>query len=76
MSIVDVKDKAEEIVKALELNESVTVLYQGEIKGVITPVKNKKILMVKEHPFFGSAEESSETVLEALQILRKPRYDL
>jgi len=38
-SIVDLRYKMNEVIKALERNETVTVLYHGKEKGVITPVK-------------------------------------
>ena len=31
---------------------------------------------VKDHPFFGMRKENDKTVLEELDDLRKPRYDL
>lgn len=75
-SIVDLRYKTNDILKALDRNESVTVLYHGKIKGVIKPVREKSELKIKDHPFFGMYEESEETVLEELENLRKPRHDL
>lgn len=75
-SIVDLRYKTNDILKALERNESVTVLYHGKVKGVIKPAREKSISKVKEHPFFGMHKEYEETVLEELENLRKPRYDL
>ena len=75
-SIVDLRYKTNDILKALDRNESVTVLYHGKIKGVIKPVKEKSELKVIEHPFFGMYQDSEESVLKELENLRKPRYDL
>ncbi len=75
-SIVDLRYKTTDILKALERNESVTVLYHGKVKGVIQPAKEQAALKVTEHPFFGMHKADEETVLEALESLRKPRYDL
>ena len=74
-SIVDLRYKTKEILKALEKNETVTVLYHGKVRGVIKPVKEKSLTKVKDHPFFGMAEKSSRTVLEELESLRKGRHD-
>jgi len=75
-SIVDLRYKTKEILKALGRNESVTVLYHGKIRGVIRPAREKSVSRVKNHPFFGMHKESEQTVLEELENLRKPRHDL
>ena len=75
-SIVDLRYKTNDILKALDRNESVTVLYHGKIKGVIKPARKKSELKIKDHPLFGMYGESEETVLEELENLRKPRHDL
>ncbi len=74
-SIVDLRYKTSEILKALDRNESVTVLYHGKVKGIIKPAREKLDLKVKDHPFFGMRSESEESVLEELENLRKPRHD-
>jgi len=74
-SIVDLRYKTKDILKALDRKESVTVLYHGKVKGVIKPVGTKTTLKVSDHPFFGMNPEPSETVLEELEDLRKTRYD-
>ncbi|MBL7685689.1 MAG: type II toxin-antitoxin system Phd/YefM family antitoxin [Deltaproteobacteria bacterium] len=51
-SIVDLRYKSAEILKALERRQPVNVLYHGKIKGVLAPYKNKSSLVVQKHPFF------------------------
>ena len=75
-SIVDLRYKTNDILKALDRNESVTVLYHGKVKGIIKPAREKSELKIKDHPFFGMCIESETTVLEELENLRKPRHDL
>ncbi|MBL3601516.1 MAG: type II toxin-antitoxin system Phd/YefM family antitoxin [gamma proteobacterium endosymbiont of Lamellibrachia anaximandri] len=75
-SIVDLRYKTNDILKALDRNESVTVLYHGKIKGVIKPAREKSELKIKDHPFFGMHQDSEETVLEEIESLRKSRHDL
>ncbi len=75
-SIVDLRYKTNDILKALDRNESVTVLYHGKIKGVIKPAREKTTSKIKDHPFFGMNKDSDETVLEELANLRKARHDL
>ena len=64
-----------DILKALDRNESVTVLYHDKAKGIIKPAREKKALKVKDRSFFKMYAESEEIVLEALDNLRKPRHD-
>ena len=75
-SIVDLRYKTKEILKALDKNESVTILYHGKIKGIIKPAREKTVLKIKDHAFFGMCRDSEETVLEELESMRKPRHDL
>jgi len=74
-SIVDLRYKTTDILKALDRNESVTVLYHGKIKGIIKPAKEKSKLKVKDHPFFSMYNDSEKSALEELDSLRRPRYD-
>ena len=74
-SIVDLRYKTKDILKALDRKESVTVLYHGKVKGVIKPVGAGTTLRISDHPFFGMNPDSSKTVLEELEGLRKSRYD-
>ena len=75
-SIVDLRYKTNDILKALDRNESVTVLYHGKIKGIIKPARKKSTSKVKDHPLFAMYKNSEQSVLEELENLRKPRYDL
>ena len=74
-SIVDLRYKTKDILKALERNESVTVLYHGKVRGIIKPVKVKSVTRIQDHPFFGMASRSEKTVPEELENLRKSRHD-
>ncbi|MDF1578475.1 MAG: hypothetical protein P1P81_08560 [Desulfobulbales bacterium] len=75
-TVVDLRYKMNDVLKALDRNERVTVLYRGKVKGVLIPTGEKKHLKVKEHPFFGmSAQDSSKSVSEIMDELRRPRYD-
>lgn len=75
-SIVDLRYRTNDILKALDRNESVTVLYHGKIKGIIQPARKKTASKIKDHPFFGMNRDSEETVLEELEKLRKTRHAL
>ena len=73
-SIVDLRYKTKEILRALERNETVTVLYHGKIKGIIRPAGKKPPASVKDHPFFGMHRDAEESVQDQVERLRKPRY--
>ena len=75
-SIVDLRYKTKDILKALERNESVTVLYHGKVKGIIKPARELPASKVKDHAFFGMSENTENTVLEELESLRGSRHDL
>ena len=75
-SIVDLRYRTTEILKALSRNESVTVLYHGKVKGVIQPARRTPASKVKDHPFFGMMKGTDETVPEEMEKLRKPRHDV
>ncbi len=75
-SIVDLRYKTSEVLKALERNESVTVLYHGKVKGVIKPVSEGSLVSTSKHPFFGMYRDAETSVLEELEQLRKRRHDV
>lgn len=73
-SIIDLRYKMKDVLKALDRKEEVTILYHGKVKGVIVPVNNKKKNKVKDHPFFGMLKSSKISVPEEIRSLRGPRY--
>ena len=74
-SIVDLRYKMKDVVKALERCEEVTVTYHGKVKGVIVPQKGKAAMKLTEHPFFGMRRDEQRSVTEVMDELRKGRYD-
>ena len=47
------------------------------IKGIIKPATQKSASKnIREHPFFSMNKNKEETVLDELENLRKPRYDI
>lgn len=75
-TVVDLRYKMNDVLKALDRNEKVTVLYRGKVKGVLIPSGQKRNIKIIDHPFFGmSSQDSDKSVLDELNDLRKPRYD-
>ncbi len=75
-TIVDLRYKMKKVLKALELNEEVTILYRGKVKGKIVPsTKDENEKKVKDHPFFGMNSEKEKSVLEELDDIRSSRVN-
>ena len=76
-TIVDLRYKMNDVLKALDRNEKVTILYRGKVKGIlISAEKQKQNLKISEHPFFGmTASITDKSVLDELDTLRGSRYD-
>ena len=75
-TVVDLRYKMKDVLKALDRNEKVTVLYHGKIKGIIIPAERKTHKKITDHPFFGmSSQNNKKSVLEELNDLRKSRYN-
>ncbi len=75
-TIVDLRYKMNDVLKALDRNEQVTVFYRGKAKGTLIPLGKKSQLKISEHPFFGMSLSSNEkTVQDVMDDLRSSRYD-
>jgi hypothetical protein len=62
-----------EILKAIDRNEEVTILYHGKVKGVIKPKISGDRRRISDHPFF-NMYQSKEAVHEVMADLRGDRY--
>ena len=71
-TIVDLRYHMNEVLKALERNESVSVLYRGTVKGVLRSVSDKPATRVMNHPFFGM-HKSGASVDKIMHDLRGGR---
>jgi len=74
-TVVDLRYKMKEILKALERREPVNIKYHGKVKGVITPVGSEKPGKISEHPFFGMNKDEKVPVAEQVDRLRGGRYN-
>ena len=71
-SILDLRYKMKEVLKALERNETVEILYHGKRKGLISPCRNKLKKKANTHLFFGM--KKTVDVTAQMNILRGDRY--
>jgi hypothetical protein len=75
-TVVDLRYKMNDVLKALDRNEKVTVLYRGKVKGILIPSGQKKQMKITDHPFFGmSSQVSKKSVLDEMADLRQGRYN-
>lgn len=76
-SIVDLRYRMNDILKALDRNESVEISHYGKIKGTIIPAgTNKKTTSIKEDEFFGFLRDQPDalSVEDTVNNLRTGRY--
>ncbi len=75
-TIVDLRYKMNDVLKALDRNEQVTVFYRGKAKGTLIPLGKKTRLKISDHPFFGmSSHDNEKTIQDVMDVLRGSRYD-
>jgi hypothetical protein len=74
-SVVDLRYKMNEVLKALDRRERVAITHHGKVKGIIEPVRSEATMKVEEHPFFNMIAENVGTVAEQMDKLRGSRYD-
>ena len=77
-SIVDLRYKMKDVLRALQRKEKVNILYHGELRGIILPIESANRhskLPVEKHPFFGMSKSSRESVEMTMNRIRRARYD-
>jgi antitoxin (DNA-binding transcriptional repressor) of toxin-antitoxin stability system len=73
-SIVDLRYKMKEILRALERRETVTILYHGKKKGTIVPAERDAEPRVTAHPFFGMRAGDAQSVEKVIDRFRGGRF--
>ena len=77
-SILDLRRRMGDVLRALEKNEPVTILHRGKEKGVIypSPVRQGRGIAVTQHPAFGMWKDRDDLrdVDRAVRKLRKARH--
>jgi prevent-host-death family protein len=75
-TIVDLRYKMKEVLKALDRKEPVTIVYHGKEKGVILPSGSHggNYQKAADHPFYGSAQSDAPDVAAQMEELRGGRY--
>jgi antitoxin (DNA-binding transcriptional repressor) of toxin-antitoxin stability system len=73
-SIVDLRYRMKDILRALERRETVTILYHGKVKGKIMPAERDAEPRVTSHPFFGMKADDARPVEQVVAELRGGRF--
>ncbi len=73
VSVIDLRYRMKEILKAIDRHEEVTILYHGKVKGVIKPKASGRNRRMSEHPFF-HVYQSKKAVNDVIADLRRDRY--
>jgi len=70
---VDLRRNMKDIMRAVERNEPVTVLYHGKEKAMIMPIEQASSASVRNHAFFGMNKDdvAVESIIDGL---RNGRY--
>jgi hypothetical protein len=62
-----------DVLKALDRNEDVDILYRGKTRGVLVAKVERTAGKISEHPFFNMSG-SKRSVDEEMEVLRGGRY--
>ena len=73
-SIVELRYKMNDVLRALDRKEEVTVLYRGKVKGTIKPVQSPAEADALKHPFFGSGKGRRGSIAGEMERLRGGRF--
>ncbi len=73
-SIIDLRYKMKDVLRALDRKEEVTILYRGKVKGTIRPAKACAEVDARKHPFFGSLSTEGDSIAGEMEKLRGGRF--
>ena len=72
-SVVDLRYRMNEVLKALDRNEDVSILCRGKLKGILKAIRGKSESKVADHPFYNMHGDGT-SVEEVMDQLRGGRY--
>jgi antitoxin (DNA-binding transcriptional repressor) of toxin-antitoxin stability system len=77
-SILDLRRRMAEVLRALDRNEPVKILYRGRERAILLPTRNgqQEVPTIKKHPVFGMWKDHEELadVGAYVRKLRKSRF--
>jgi antitoxin (DNA-binding transcriptional repressor) of toxin-antitoxin stability system len=77
-SVLDLRRRMADVIRALDRDEPVTILYRGKKKGILYPIRTPKRASpcaVSDHPAFGMWKDRQEmrNVQAFVRMLREGR---
>jgi hypothetical protein len=72
-AIIDLRYRMKDVLRALDRNEKVGILYHGKLKGFITSAASTSGQKAKEHPFF-ALKSAGKAVEQEMHALRGGRH--
>jgi prevent-host-death family protein len=77
-SIVDLRYRMKDVLRAIDRGETVTVLYRGKEKAQLVPIDSTKKpkMKVRDHPAFGmwADREDMKDPAAYVRKIREPRF--
>ena len=74
-SVLDLRYKMRDVLKALNRRERVRILYHGKVKGEIIPSKSNRNLKTVNHAIFGSSKSKKVDPVELVSKMRRSRFN-
>jgi len=74
-TVVDLRYRMKEVLRALRRREKIKILYHGKVEGTIVPQSNATAEKITDHPFFGMRRSDKRSVNEIMHEIRGSRYD-
>lgn len=74
-SIVDLRYRSKDILRAVEAREPVALYFHGKLKAMIVPAERQRKMRASEHEFFGMRQRDRRSVARVMRELRRPRHD-
>ena len=74
-SIIDLRYRMREVLRALERREKVKILYHGKVKGEIVPVGGETRKKSSDHPLFGMLKNETEDPADIVFNMRRDRHN-
>ena len=79
-TVLDLRRRMSDVMRAIDHNESVTILYRGKEKAVLSPVNTQahSPISIQDHPAFGtwSNHNDIEDVHDHIRRLRRGRLNV
>jgi hypothetical protein len=72
-SVLDLRYKMRDVIKALDRREKVRILYHGKVKGEITPFKKGGLKKSKDQLLFGMYKDKKDRPEEIVMKMRRAR---